>query len=246
MLADGHNALAMVKQATWDWTGASREYRRAIELNPSHAVARISYAMHLCALQDFDEAAAQARRAQQLDPASPFINSWAAAVFFFAGREQEAFASVQKVIELEPGYEAASLVLGRTYLSKGRYQEAITELERGLAYNRRNSGLLAALAHVYGRSGNRQKALQLVDQVKQAGRPEQGEVPTFHLVWAYAGLGDNDRAFAWLERAYEERRQRLTWLNVDPLLDPLRSDPRFADLVRRVGLPARAEALQKN
>jgi TolB-like protein/Tfp pilus assembly protein PilF len=245
-LADGHNALAMVKQAAWDWTGATREYRRAIELNPSHAVARISYAMHLCALQDFEEAATQARRAQQLDPASPFINSWAAAVFFYAGRDQAAFASVQKVIEFEPGYEAASLVLGRTYVSRGRYQEAITELERALAYNRRNSGLLAALAHAYARSGDRQRAVQLVDEVKHAARPDQGEFPTFHLVWAYAGLGDNDQAFAWLERAYQERRQRLTWLNVDPLLDPLRSDPRFADLVRRVGLPSAAEIQKKN
>jgi TolB-like protein/Tfp pilus assembly protein PilF len=245
-LADAHNALAMVKQAAWDWTGATREYRRAIELNPSHAVARISYAMHLCALQDFEEAATQARRAQQLDPASPFINSWAAAVFFYAGSDQAAFASVQKVIELEPGYEAASLVLGRTYVSRGRYQEAITEFQRGLSYNRRNSGLVAALAHAYARSGNRQRALELVDEVEQAGRPEQGEVPTFHMVWAYAGLGDNDQAFAWLERAYQERRQRLTWLNADPLLEPLRPDPRFADLVRRVGLPSAAEIQKKN
>jgi TolB-like protein/Tfp pilus assembly protein PilF len=245
MLADGHNALAMVKQAEWDWSGAEREYRRAIDLNSSHAVARISYAMHLYALQRFDDAAFQARRAQQLDPASPFVNTWAAAAFFFATREEEGFASIQKVIELEPGYEAASLVLARTYLSKGRYQEAITELERALAYNPRNSGLLAALAHVYARAGNRQKALQLVDRVRTSG-PEEGKVQSFHMIWMYAGLGDKDEAFAWLEKAYEERRQRLTWLNVDPLLDPLRSDPRFADLVRRVGLPSSTEIRQRN
>jgi len=238
-LAEAHNALAMVKQAEWDWDGAERAYRRAIELNQSYSVARASYAMHLYALQRFDEAAAQARRAQQLDPASPFINTWAAAAYFFAQRTEEGMASLQKALELEPNYYDASIVLARTYVAKGMYQQAISELHKALSLHARDAGVLGALAHAHARAGDREKALQLVDRLNQTGGA------TFVMVWAYAGLGDKEQAFAWLERSYEERRQRMVWLNVDPLLEPLRSDPRFADLVRRVGLPSPAPAIAR-
>ena len=238
-LAEAHNALAMVKQAEWDWDGAERAYRRAIELNQSYSVARASYAMHLYALQRFDEAAAQARRAQQLDPASPFINTWAAAAYFFAQRTEEGMASLQKALELEPNYYDASIVLARTYVAKGMYQQAISELQKALSLHARDAGVLGALAHAHARAGDREKALQLVDRLNQTGGA------TFVMVWAYAGLGDKEQAFAWLERSYEERRQRMVWLNVDPLLEPLRSDPRFADLVRRVGLPSPAPAIAR-
>jgi TolB-like protein len=238
-LADAHNALATVKQAEWDWAGAEEEYLRAIELNHSYAVAHISYAMHLYGMQRFEEAAAEARRAQQLDPAAPFINTWAGAAYILAGRDEEGMASLQKALDLEPGYYDGSIVLARTYVSNGKYQQAIAELERALAFNARAPAVVGALAHANARSGHRKKALELVEQLKRTGGREPGNAPTFALVWAYAGLGDKDQAFSWLERACEERRQRLTWLNVDPLLAPLRSDPRFTDLVRRIGLPRR-------
>jgi len=242
-LADAHNALAMVRQAEWDWTGAERAYRRAIELNHSYPVACISYAIHLYALQRFDEAVTQARRAQQLDPASPFINTWAGAAYFFARRTKEGVASLQKALELDPSYYDARIVLARTYVAKGMYEQAIAELEKALTFNARQPPVLGALAHAYARAGNREKARQLVEELMR--NRERGNLPTFPLVWAYAGLGDKDQAFAWLERSYEERRQRMVWLNVDPLLDPLRSDPRFPDLVRRVGLPSPVAAITR-
>ena len=237
-LAEAHNALAMVKQVEWDWTGAEQEYRRAIELNASYAMARISYAIHIYALQRFEEAAAQAERAQQLDPVSPFVNTWAGAAYFFAGRVEDARASLQRVLELEPSYSDASLVLARNYVSKAMYQEAIVELQTALTFNATEPFVLGALAHVYGRVGRVEDALKLVGELKRI-EAERGNDPMspFPFVWAYAGLGDKDQAFVWLERSYQQRRQRMVWLNVDPLLGPLRSDARLHDLVRRMGLP---------
>jgi TolB-like protein/Tfp pilus assembly protein PilF len=237
-LADAHNALAMVKDVEWDFAGAEQDFRRAIELNPSYPVARISYAMHLYAMERFDEAVVQARRAQQLDPAAPFVNTWAGAAYIFAGRHEEGMTSLQKALELEPGHPNASLVLARTYVTKGMYEHAIAELEKALTFNPTQLLVVGALAHAYARAGNREKALQLVDELKRV-LAERGNIPTFAFVTAYAGLGDKEQAFAWLERSYEERRPRMVWLNTDPWLDPLRSDPRFHDLVRRVGLPTK-------
>ncbi len=237
-LAEAHTALARVAQQEWDWAGAEREYRRAIELNPSYPLARIWYALYLDGMQRFEEAVAQAERAQQLDPASALINTWAGAAYFYAGRAEEAMASWQKALELDPGYSDASIVLARTYVTRGMYQRAIAELQKALILNARDSFILGALAHAYARAGQREEALKLVGELKRI-ETDRGSIPTFSFIWAYAGLQDKNQAFAWLERSYQERRDRMVWLNVDPLLDPLRSDPRFHDLVRRVGLPSK-------
>jgi len=237
-LAEAHTALARVAQQEWDWAGAEREYRRAIELNPSYPLARIWYALYLDGMQRFEEAVAQAESAQQLDPASALINTWAGAAYFYAGRAEEAMASWQKALELDPGYSDASIVLARTYVTKGMYQRAIAELQKALILNARDSFILGALAHAYARAGRREEALKIVGELKRI-ETDRGSIPTFSFIWAYAGLQDKNQAFAWLERSYQERRDRMVWLNVDPLLDPLRSDPRFHDLVRRVGLPSK-------
>src|SRR2546428_3030977 len=177
-LAEAHNALAMVKQVEWDWAGAEQEYRRAIELNSSYPVARISYAIHLYAMQRFEEAVAQAKRAQQLDPVSPFINTWAGAAYFFAGRVEEAMASLQKVLELDPSYSDASIVLARTYVTKGMYQQAIAELQKALIFNAREPFVLGVLAHAYARAGRREDALKLVGELKRI-EAQRGSIPTF-------------------------------------------------------------------
>jgi len=236
-LADAHNALALAKQAEWDWSAAERGYRRAIELNRSYAVARVSYAIHLYAMQRFEEAVDQAKHAQQLDPVSPFINTWAGAAYFLAGRTDEAMASLRRTLELEPGYSDASIILARSYVTLGQYHEAIAELDKAMTFGARGPFVLAAQAHAYARARRPHEALKLVDELKQC-KGKLGITPTFAFIWAYAGLDDKEQAFAWLETAYEERRQRMVWLNVDAFLDPLRSDPRFHDLVRRVGLPS--------
>ena len=241
-LAETHTALARVAQQEWDWTTAEGEYRRAIELNPSYSLARIWYAMYLYAMQRFDEAMAEARRAQQLDPASPSVNTWAGAAYFFAGRLEEALASWQKALELDPSYADASLALSRSYVTLGMHEHAVTELQKALVLNRREPLILGALAHAYAVTGQRNEALKVMAQLTQIEAEQQGGFPSFAMIYAHAGLGNKDAAFSWLERSYHERRDRMVWLNVDPLLQPLRSDPRFADLVRRVGLPSPAKA----
>ena len=241
-LAETHTALANVAQQEWDWAGAEREYRRAIELNPGYPLARIWYAQYLYAMQRFEEAVTQARFAQQLDPGSLLVNTWAGAAYFFAGRVEEAMASWQKALELDPGYPDASIALARTYVTRGMNQNAIAALQKALIFSDREPLVLGALAHAHARAGRREEALKLVGELKRMEERREAEgksIPRFSFVWAYAGLGDKEQAFAWLEKAYQERRGRMFLLNVDPLLEPLRSDPRFQDLLRRIGLPSK-------
>ncbi len=238
-LAEAHATLARIAQQEWDWAGAEREYRRAIELNPSDPRTRIGYTLFLVAMQRFDEAAAQARRAQLLDPASPNVNTWAGSAYWFAGRGDEATASWKRALELDPAYPDASLVVARAHVTQGNYPQAIAELRRALTLNEGQPFLLGALVHAHARAGQRAEALQVLAELRRVEVEEPGYVPVFGSIWAYAGLGDRDAAFAALEKAYEQRVARIAWLGIDPLLEPLRSDPRFDDLVRRVGLPAR-------
>ena len=241
-LAETHTALGWVTFHEWDWAGAEREYRRAVELNPSYALARIWYAQYLYAMQRFEEAATQAQVAQQLDPGSLYVNTRAGAAYFLAGRVEEAMASWQKALELDPGYPDASIELARSYVTRGLHQNAISALQKALIFTAREPLVLGALAHAHARAGQRTEALTLVSELKRLEErvgPEDRNIPRFSFVWAYAGLGDKEQAFAWLERAYQERRDLIVVLNIDPLVDPLRSDPRFQDLVRRVGLTSK-------
>src|SRR5262249_55618078 len=157
------------------------------------------------------------------------------------GRSEEGMASLQKALEMDPRYSDANIVRARTYVANGMYQQAIAELQQALTSKKEREPLvLGALAHAYARAGQRGEALKLLDELKGIENEADEYVPPFGLIWAYAGLGKRDQAFAWLEKAYQMGADRMVWLNVDPLLDPLRSDPRFDDLVRRVGLPQKA------
>jgi TolB-like protein/DNA-binding winged helix-turn-helix (wHTH) protein/Tfp pilus assembly protein PilF len=237
-LAEAHAAVARMAQQEWDWTGAERAYRRAIEVNPSYALARIWYAMYLYAMERFDEAVVQARRAQQLDPASAAVNTWAGAAYSFAGREDEAAASWQRALELDPKFANASLAFSRSYVTRGMSQEAMALLNTALSYNPKNSFLLGALAHTFAGSGQRAQARKIVAELER--RHASGEIPPpWGLIWAYAGLQDYDHAFAWLDVAYEDHRDRIVWIKVDPLLAPLRGDPRFDEIVRRMNMPTK-------
>ena len=241
-LAEAHTALARVAQNEYDWAGSEREFRRAIELNPGYALARIWYAQYLYATQRFEEAVTHAKVAQQLDPASLFVITRAGAAYFFAGRVDEAMAIWQRARELDPTHPDVGLLPGRSYVRLGMNQEAVAVLEKALIFTERDPLVLGALAHAYARAGRRDEARKLVGELKRLDERLEAEgksIPRFSFIWAHAGLGDKEQAFVWLERAYHERRDRVFLLNVDPLLDPLRSDPRFQDLVRRVGLASK-------
>jgi TolB-like protein/DNA-binding winged helix-turn-helix (wHTH) protein/Tfp pilus assembly protein PilF len=241
-LAEAHTALARAAEVEWNWPQAEREYRRAVELNPSYPLARIWYAAHLCAMERCEEASFHAKRAQHLDPVSPFVNTWVGAVHFYAGRIDEARASLQKAVELDPTSWEASQLLSRVYVIQEMYEPAIAELERARKFHPRDPELLGVLAYTHARAGQREKAFRLTGELE--GMVAEGQTPC-PMVWAYVALEDNDEAFAWLERCCNERRIRMRWLKLDPLLAPLRTDQRFADLVRRVGLPSAAPAIAK-
>jgi TolB-like protein/Tfp pilus assembly protein PilF len=241
-LAEAHTALARLAQNDYDWAGSEREYRCAIELNPSYALARIWYAQYLYAMRRFEEAVTQAQVAQQLDPGSLFVNTRAGAAYFLAGRVEVAMATWHRAQELDPTDPDVGILPGRSYVKLGMYEDAVAVLEKSLILSDRDPLVLGALAHAYARAGRREEALKLVGELKRMDErmePEGRTIPRFSFIWAYAGLGDREQAFAWLEKAYRERRGRVFLLNVDPLLDPLRSDPRFQDLVRRVGLDSK-------
>jgi tetratricopeptide (TPR) repeat protein len=172
-----------------------------------------------------------------LDPVSPFVNTWVGAVHFYAGRIDEALTSLQKALQLDPTSWEASQLLSRVYAIQEMYESAIAELERARKVNPRDPELLGVLAYTHARTGAREKAVTLIGELK--GMVAKGETPC-PMVWAYVALEDKDQAFAWLERCCNERRIRMRWLKLDPLLAPLRTDPRFDDMARRVGLPVKS------
>ena len=233
--AEAHAALAWIAQQEYDWAVAERGYRRAIELNPNYGIGRIWYAMYLYGMERFEESALQARRAQELEPASPMVNTWAGRAYFFAGRLDDANAAWQLALELDPKYAHCYLAIVGSYMARGMPDRAIEVLKKGLADIPHEAHLVGALAQAYASTGKRAEAVQLLRSLQL--REASGEVlPAFPLIWAHAALGDYDEAFARLEKAYREHRDRMVWVKVDPQLAPLRADPRLRDLVRRMNM----------
>lgn len=234
-LAEAHTALGWVDLTEWDWAGAGREFRRAIELNPSYALAHILYADYLAAIeQRFPEATEQAKFAQRLDPASPYVSMRSADIYLFAGQLGQARECARMALELDPGRRGGYIALAQADMKEAKYAQAIAQLEK-VPPGDREGFVLGNLGCAYARSGQREKALSVLRELER--RAERDNVPPEAIAYVYVGLGDKDKAFACLERAYRQHRF-LLYLNVKTMWEPLRSDPRFEDLVRRVGLSA--------
>ncbi len=235
-LAEAHTSLAEVLfQYDWNLAESNREFQRAIELNPNYPTAHHWYAsQNLLVMKRFDEAIAEMKHAQQLDPLSLVINTDLGTTYILSRRNDEAIEQMRKTVEIDPNFYYAHWVLGEAYALKGLYQEALSEYQKARALND-DPNVLAVLGHAYAMSGKRDEALKIVDQMKEMAKHRY--VSPYNFVWVYIALGDNDQAFQWLERDYEDRDQAIMYLNVDPFSDPLRSDPRFAEFVRKVGLP---------
>jgi TolB-like protein/Tfp pilus assembly protein PilF len=235
-LAEAHAALSRHWFQEWDWAGAERAHRRAIDANPSYALARVWYAAYLFCMERFDEAVVQAERAQRLDPVSSYVNSLAGKAFFLAGHVDKARATWQRVIDLDPMNSLTSRYVAESYLKERNYDRTIDILERQLIYTPKEIWVLGAQAHSYARAGRREEALRLTRDLvrREASGEVQAPLPT---IWAYAGLQEYDEAFARLERAAAARRERIPWLKVDPWLEPLRADSRFQELVRQMNFP---------
>ena len=232
--AGAHNALADVKQGyDWNLSAAEAEFKRALQLNPSHLQTRLWYAEHLTRAGRYDDALAESGRAVALDPVSPHSLGNRAMIFFRARRFDEAIRAGQQALDLDPHFVNALWWQGLAYAGKGDFPKAIACLTKGLAMND-GPVFRALLGHVYGRAADRAKAgATLVDLTMFS---QQRYVSPVNFAIVYAGLGDADSTFQWLEKAYQTRSVGVREL-ASMCFDSVRSDPRYPDLMRRVGLP---------
>jgi TolB-like protein/Flp pilus assembly protein TadD len=235
-LAEAHASLGLHYYQSWRWAESERELKRAIELNPNYATAHHWYCLWLEVMGRSDEALGEIRRAQELDPLSPTINTNLARHYLKRGELDSAVNGCRKVIELSPNFPDAHRILALTYQKQGRHEEAIAELQKAAELSGRSSGTLGALGYGYAVAGGRSEALAILRELED--RYARREAHGASIAWIHAGLGDKDQAFAWLERNFQEGGGTLVnYILINPYLDTLSGDPRYADLLRRMGLP---------
>ena len=232
-LTDAHVLLATVQQEQWQWAQAEAEYRRALDLNPNNAVAYSGLASWLLCGGRTDEALAWERRARELDPLA-ISGSQIGWILFMARRYDEAAHELRSVLAVQPQDSNALWFLGFVLVANNQPADAIPVLEQALSVSNRSPGVIGVLIGAYAHADRRNDALRLLAELKRRG--EAGYVPAGAFVNAYLGLGENEQAFIWLEQAYKEQSNILQYVKVHPFFDPIRNDPRFVDLVRRVGL----------
>jgi len=234
-IAEGHAELALVAfYYDWDWARAEQEFRRAIELNPNYATAHHWYSYYLSAMGRFPEAMAEATRAQQIDPLSLSVNTTLVGRARDLGEYAHAVDLSRRTLEMDPNFVPAHIALGSVYEVQGTWAQAISEYQKAVELSHNSPPALASLGHVYGVAGQQNQARVILAGLRKASRSRF--VSAFDMAVVFAGIGDSDAAFQWLEKAYAERESQMAFLKVTRRLDPVRSDPRFADLLHRMGL----------
>lgn len=234
-LAEAHAALGFALLCyDRDWAGGERELQRALELNPHYATAHQWYCFQLAAEGRFAEAIKEAQAALLIDPLSPFITQAFGWISYVARDYDLSIEYHQKVMKLDPEFALGRFSAGRPLIQKGMHAEAIAELKQAVELSNGNPVMMAALGHAYAVAGRESEAQAVLDRLNDLSRKRY--VSAFHVALIYCGLGEFERAFEWLEKTFAERDAWLIWLRVEPQLDPLRSDTRFADLLRRLGL----------
>jgi eukaryotic-like serine/threonine-protein kinase len=232
-LAGAHASLGYIKaEYDWDWSGGEKEFQRAIKLNPSYADAHRQYGIFLRTMGRLEEAIAENKRALELDPLSLIINRSLGVAFYEARQYDQAIEQERKTLELDPNFTQAHDTLGNAYIQKSMYKEGMAEFEKLLAISPGNPLGLSDLGYAYAVTGRRAEAQKVLDKLAELSMEKY--VPAVDRARIYAGLGEKDKAFEWLEKGYEDRS--ISPIKVDPSLDPLRSNPRFADLLRRMNL----------
>ena len=235
-LAEAHTSLASALFFyDFDFSQATVEFQRAIELNPNYATAHHWYGFEpLVSLGRFDEAIAEMKRALELDPLSLVINADLGRTYYFARRYDEAIEQLHKTLEMDPNFFFTHRHLGSVLAVKGALEPAIEEYQKAQALNN-DPRVAALLAHAYASSGNKTEALKILDQLKEFSKAQYVSASSFAVV--YLGFGDKEEALRWLEQSYQDRFPEITRIKVDPFLDPLRGDPRFEALVAKVFAP---------
>jgi eukaryotic-like serine/threonine-protein kinase len=237
-LGEAHTPLAAVLWLyDWQWQEAQAAFERSLALNPAHPTANHWYAESLMTMGRHLEAFAAMKKSQELDPLSLIISVAIGWAFYMARRYDDAIEQLQRTVELDPNYPVTYWILGLLLRKMGRYELAIAEGEKGVKLSGGSSLMRAALAQTFATAGRRKKAIQILDDLTKLAK--QKYAAPYFFAGIHVGLGEGDRAIEYLEKSYEEHSHWLMYLHIDPSMDDLRSNPRFQDLLRRVGLPLR-------
>jgi serine/threonine-protein kinase len=234
-LAEAHASLALVRMYyEWDWLEAEREFKRAIGLNPNYPTAHQWYAEYLAAMSRPDEAVAEIKRAQELDPLSVMVVTAVGIIFYYARQYDQAIGPLRKAIEMNPNFPPAHRVLGWVCEQQGLSEETIAAFQNAVTTSGRNVSMLADLGRADGLSGEKGEAQKGLDELKSLAQHRY--VSPYELALIYTGMGERDQALEKLEEACQEHYWSVAYLNVHPVWDGLRSDPRFTELVKKMGL----------
>ncbi len=234
-LPEAHATMALLLQDyQWNWEGAEKGFRRAVELNPNWSIVCQSYGVHLALRGRFMQAITEIRRAEELDPYSIDIHDCAAEIYRCANRSDSAIEECNRMLELDPNFVPAYVKLGKTYLQKSRFKEGVNAMEK--AFELSHGGLLVKswLAYAYGIVGRKEDAKGIISELERS--PAGRYVSPFNIAISYAGLMDTDATIAWLVKAYDQHTSTIGKIKVDPMFDFLRSDSRFIELQRKIGL----------
>ena len=232
-LAEAHLAVALLKTDAWEWAAAEREYQRAIELNPNLSTVHRQYSLHLTLMGRHDQAIAEIKSAREMDPLSPIVNANLGNRLYFARQYDQAIEVLKKMLELDQNFGFTHLNLGYAYSAKGMYPQAIEEFQKSMSIDGENTSDQIFMGYALAQSGKRREAQAILEKLKKTTE----YVSPAELAVLYIGLGDKEGAIASLEKAYAARDLQLEFLKVDQHYDSLHTDPRFQDLMRRVGLP---------
>jgi tetratricopeptide (TPR) repeat protein len=234
-LAGAYASLGYIKfKYDWDWAGAERDFKRAIELNPNYAYAHINYSIYLSDMGRHNEAIEEAKRGLESDPLSLDNNTVLGWVLYLARRYDHAIEQLQNLLEIDQNYWLALLNLADAYAGKGMYNEAIVEAQKAIELSGRNTLALAGLGLIYALAERKDEAKKVLDDLFELSKKEH--VSSFYVALVYTCLGQKDQAFEWLEKAHEEHDVYLSQLKVFPLLDSLRSDLRYKALLKKMNL----------
>jgi tetratricopeptide (TPR) repeat protein len=234
-LSEAYTALGQFKAYyEWDWNGAEDQFQKGIALNPNYPLLHHWRSLNLIAMGRMEEARAAMRRALELDPLLLVTNVNLGRIDYYEGRYDQAIKQYQRALELDKDFMRTHLRLGLAYVQQGRYHEALIEYNKALEIAGDTPQVRAHIAHVMAVSGKKTEALAALAELQE--RAKRQYVPPYDIALIYVGLGEIDKAFAWLEKAYNDHSTEMIYFKVDPLLTPLRSDPRYQDLLRRMKL----------
>ncbi len=234
-LAEAHASLGFaLARYDWDWIGAEREFQRAIELQPNYAIAHHWYALLLAMMGRFQAATIEINKAQDLDPFSLIINANIGWLLFFERKYDQALEQLQRTIEMDPNFMSAHVKLGWVYEQQGRYEQAIEQFQKALVLSGDEDNIIGLLGNSYALSGEKTEALKIIATL--IAQSKHRYISCYWIAMIYTCLGEKENAFQWLNQALAERSSGLVWLKVEPKLDRLRSDPRFSDLLQKIGL----------